>query len=196
MKKSILIVGTHRSGTTNLTNALSRILNLKMLQEPWNYYLFNTDENKYPEVLKEYGVIKSLVQQLPVGWKPKDRVKFYVELVNRYSNVILLGRKDRNALAESYFRQMQFGDSNWHKTYSLEHPSMLKLDMEFINSNCDTLVEISKETNIPITWYEDLYSGNVEQVTEVLKNWNFKINIKTLMENTNPLNRYRKFNLI
>ena len=194
----VLIVGTHRSGTTNLANALSEILSLEMLQEPWNYYLFNEEENLYPEVIYKYGIIKSLVQQYPKSWKNNNIVDFYADLISKYSNVVLLGRKDRKALAESYFRQMQFGNENWHTEYTLQSTSMLKIDMDFINRYCDILEEISKLVNIPITWYEDLYSGERTKVLKSLENWNFSSNFSTdyFMNFVNPINKYRKSYLL
>ena len=193
MDGGILIVGTHRSGTTNLLNSLAQIFDTSKIEEPWNYYLFSHHECKYPQILQQYGIVKSLVEQVPYYWKKEYTVDFYLDLIDHYSKVVLLGRKNRIAIAESYARQMQFGDHDWHKEYSIEDTSILKLDMEFINETCDTLIEISEKSGIPITWYEDLYSGEVNKLKKVVNNWNFNVDIPILLEYTNPHNRYRKF---
>ena len=66
----ILIIGTHRSGTSNLMMALAQIYNLKHIPEPWNRELNessnrNTEYFNYPDILNRYGVVKSLVQHYP-----------------------------------------------------------------------------------------------------------------------------------
>lgn len=190
MFKKVLIIGTHRSGTTNLLTSLSEVLDLKPLEEPWNKWLHGEGTYKYPDILPEYGIIKTLLEQIPPGWSTLD---FYIDLTKKYSNVILLTRRDRVALAESYARQMQFGNEDWHTEYIVEDTSKLLLDMEFVNKYCDMLLELSNITNIPITWYEDLYSGNKHTVRSVVEKWGLDLDINSFIKYVNPKNRYRKF---
>ena len=66
----VLIIGTHRSGTSNLMMALSEVFNLKHIPEPWNLKLNeslerNSENFTYPDILNRYGIVKSLVDHYP-----------------------------------------------------------------------------------------------------------------------------------
>lgn len=224
MNSPILVIGTYRSGTQNFTNSISEHLKLIKLTEPWNLFLHPNKNHLQYKLPKDWYpnsyIVKSLITQLPIGWnglgvddvryyqlaypkksieevKPtfrEDIVSFYLDLIKKYKNVVILGRKDRVALAESYVRQLTFGKSNsWHTEYKIENPNKLYLNMKYFNTICDILEEISEKSGIPITWYEELYSGNVDRVKKVSKLWNFDIDVSKFMKYVDPKNRYRKF---
>ena len=194
VRPNILIVGPHRSGSTNLMNSLSKILGSHCIEEPWNYYLHSKGKYDYPFFLKDYGVVKSLIEQKAAEWKKPDIVDFYLHCIELFDYVIILNRKDRIALAESYARQMQFGEvGSWHVKYIIEDTSVLNLELDKINTWCDNINELSKKSNIPVTWYEELYSGDKVKFTNEVSKWNLDINIDSFFNHFNPKNRYRKF---
>jgi len=191
-KSNILIVGPHRSGTTSLMKGLGEILELKTIEEPWNYYLHNTGEYEYPYFFKEYRLVKSLIEQKAIEWKKLSTIKFYLHCFELFDHIIILSRRDRTALAESYAHQMQFGNfESWHTNYTIKDTGVLNLETSKVNNWCDNIVELSNKSNIPITWHEDLYSGNTEILEEIVRKWGFSIDIQRLQKYINPKNKYR-----
>ena len=203
----VLIIGTHRSGTTNLFNSLGKHLNLSSIEEPFNYYKWGTDKFSYPNDVFKYDVVKSLVTHIPFNFSTQslahimnysnymleDRVRFIEDIVKRYECTILLTRKDRRSLAESYFRQLQYGDhSNWHVKYTMEDVKTLNINMDFINTYCDLIETIGLKLNKQVTYYEDLYSGNEKVVKTTIDTWNLNIQTKDFIKYLNPNNRYRQ----
>ena len=193
VRPNILIVGPHRSGSTNLMNSLSKILGLYYIEEPWNYYLHSKGKYDYPFFLKDYGVVKSLIEQKAAEWMKPDIVDFYLHCIELFDYVIILNRKDRIALAESYARQMQFGEvGSWHVNYKIEDTSVLNLELDKINTWCDNINELSNKSNIPVTWYEDLYSGDDHKIKGILIKWGFDIDFDLFKSSVDPKNKYRQ----
>ena len=203
----VLIIGTHRSGTTNLFNSLAEHLNLSSIEEPFNYYKWKTTKFSYPNDVFKYDVVKSLVTHIPFNFSTESlpfimnysnymldqRVRFMQDIVKRYKTTILLTRKDRKALAESYYRQLQYGDhSNWHVKYTMEDVSTLNINMDFINTYCDFIETLGLTLKINVTYYEDLYSGNENKVKKAIDTWNLPIETKDFMKYVDPYNRYRQ----
>ena len=188
----ILLISPHRCGSTTLMNTLGNLLQLNIVEEPWNYYLHNVEKYAYP-YSPNNSIVKSLIEQRAVQYKVTNNVSFYLECIKLFDRVIILNRKDRVALAESYARQMQFGASDsWHEQYTLNHPEMLNLDMNKVNSWCDNILEVSNISNIPITWYEDLYSGDIEKIKLIVDDWKLDISIEELSHRVHPKYKYRK----
>ena len=48
------------------------------------------------------------------------------------------------------------------------------------------------EWNIPITYYEDLYSGIKSKVVKCINSWDLDIKFSDLFFYTTPANKYRK----
>ena len=189
---NILLISPHRCGSTTLMNTLGNLLQLNIVEEPWNYYIHNVEDYIYPYSPKS-SIVKSLVEQKALQSKASDNVSFYLECIELFDRVIILSRKDRVALAESYARQMQFGKADsWHEQYTVEHPEMLNLDINKVNTWCDDILKIANYSNIPITWYEDLYSGDIEKIKTVTESWGLNINIKKLSHKIHPKYKYRK----
>lgn len=193
VRPNILIVGPHRSGSTNLMKSLGKILGLKTIEEPWNYHLHDIGKFEYPYFLKDYGLVKSLIEQKSAEWKKSNIVEFYLHCIELFDYVVILNRKDRIALAESYARQMQFGEiGSWHVKYSVKDTSVLNLELGKINTWCDDITELSKRSNIPITWYEDLYSNNDNKLKKIISQWGFNVDFNLLKDSVDPKNKYRK----
>lgn len=199
VKPSILIVGTPRSGTTNLLKGLSSHYNTLAAFEPWNH---KNGEHLHDEnistVTGKYRLVKCLVNQRPVIHKGTHIGEFYKDIIPNYKNVILLGRKNVHDLAISLGYQYQktgiekFPSHNWHTTYSVDEEKIKPL-YTMATERLLELVTLSEFTGIPITWYEDLYSSDVETVTKTFNSLNLDIDIKSFIKYLNPNNRYRKF---
>ena len=190
----ILIIGTHRSGTSNLMMALSEVYNLKHIPEPWNIELNEslnrtTEYFTYPDILNRYGVIKSLVEHYPSTFNSAS--DFYLDCKKHFDHIIILGRENRIQLAES--KAYAKLNNTWYSTYSIEKNNTLDLDMGGVNKECDDLIKISSKLRIPITWYEDLYSGDMSVINHVVSKWSLGIETNIISRYLNPKDKLRKF---
>ena len=186
----VLILGTHRSGTTNLTRTLGKVCNLLYVGEPWNYGLWSKETYKYPDVLKRFTLVKTIVEHVPYNLQGISIFNFYADLVTYFDNVIILSRKDRVALAES--RAHAITQGQWQEKYSIAEPDKLDLDMKIVNERCDLIIKIAKSLSLPITWYENLYSGDLDTVTKSIKPWGIDIDPNELMPHLDPKNKLRQ----
>ena len=71
----VLILGTHRSGTTNLTRTLGKVCNLLYVGEPWNSGLWSNETYKYPDVLKRFNLNNSINSKKSYGGTSFDNIK-------------------------------------------------------------------------------------------------------------------------
>lgn len=191
----ILIIGAPRCGTTTLTKSLSEILDLEAIIEPWNG-MYNTNlENLYTHTFNGNIVLKTMVEHTPHDVEDFDG--FIKGFVKNFNNVILLGRKNIQACLESFAYQWVYDGNDpdfWHENYIFNN----KLDVEPYRDEVthwlSKLDEVSNYLDIPITWYEDLYSGDEKLVKEIIKSWNLNIETTDLIKFVTPLKRYRRFN--
>ena len=188
----ILIIGTPRSGSSNITLSLSNILKLDSFQEPYNYSHPKLKNRIYPEISSKGIVIKTLFHQTPKN--VTDCFKFYKEEIKKFDRVIILARKDIKAAYESFnYNVVENEDRNWHNQYIYDDYkfnedifySYLKWSLE--------IIEFSKLHNLNITWYEDLYSKDINLVEEITKTWNLKITGEQLIKELNRKPKYRKY---
>ena len=189
----ILIIGTHRSGTSNLMMALAQIYNLKHIPEPWNRELNessnrNTEYLNYPDILNRYGVVKSLVQHYPSIFNSAS--DFYLDCKKHFDHIIILGRENRIALAES--KAYAKLNNTWYSTYSIEKSNSLNLDMDSVNKECSELVKIASLLKLPVTWYEELYSGDMDLINHAVSKWSLDIETNVISRFLNPKDKLRK----
>jgi len=194
-KPRILIVGTARSGTTNLSKALKYTFGLQKLGEPWNqqwndYHLGpDTEPFPFPEGIKPYSLVKTLVQQLPRN--KTNHVEFLTELSGYFDKTILLSRRDLTAMALSFEKAKEIG--HWHTEYVVEDESKYNLDTRF-HKFCQNLLEqVADILNLPITWYEELYSGDRQLFEKEVNKWELDIDIDYFSKYFDPEDRLRKF---
>lgn len=110
-KKSILIVGVHRSGTTFLGGKLGKQIG-KFISEPWNSWV-HIDSYKastYPidsYISKSDTVIKTFPDQLPINYTG-SKLDWLLEVVEYIgvSRTILISRKNFKEHLTSYTNLM------------------------------------------------------------------------------------------
>lgn len=198
----ILILGPGRSGTTSLSRGISSVLNLRYINEPWNYREDTDTQIKYPDDIGTYGLIKCLINQVPFQFRehkngfefnPNRIVDFNLDLQKHFDYIILLSRRDRLEVAKSTAYQRKFGTpATWHQEYVIPDENALDIKMEVTNAFCDIAERVSEVTGIPITWYEDLYSGDKKLIKKVIDIWGFNVDLESLYPYIDPKNRYRK----
>lgn len=90
-------------------------------------------------------------------------LEFYKNIYKEFDEIILLSRKDLKECAESWAYLMHnnhtFGyDSTTH--YIWETPPNIESHYTNITKWDIELTQLSKEFNIPITYYEDIFDSN------------------------------------
>lgn len=194
----VLIIGTPRSGTSTLNRAIGTSANLKRYGEPWNRNL-HSNILPFPYEFESKCVVKTLVNQIPYGYDNFPIHDFYSELLKLFDKVILLGRKSREDLLISFTYQMQSDiadptrvSTDWHTKYQPDIPALdLETYRSDINYICDLLLDVSKYFNLPITWYEDLYSGNLDFTEKFIDSLELSLDKKTFYKWMNPKRKLR-----
>ena len=186
----ILIIAICRSGSTALTTLFGRIFDYTTYYEPFNFK--SAAYQIFPNTLPSNCVVKTISDQ-----KPKDVVDildFYTKYVNEYDRVILLSRKDKQLVYESILHRVTyFFNRDWHTPYIYQELPENKEIREYVKNQSNLIESLSDILNIPITWYEDIYSGNIDLVKREITKWNIdSINYENTLEYLNPKNKYRK----
>lgn len=192
----ILIIATPRSGSSTLTSVLTKKLKCNSWFEPYNFthptlkkrVPFNKPEGRI--------VVKTMINQVPYKnySTSANYIDFYKQEIKNYDRVIILTRKDILSAYESYnFKVKKDPHGNWHSSYIYRDVDFdSELYSQYITWT-SKIIELSFQQNIPITWYEDLYSGNKETLSILTNQWNIGINESELLK---ELNRYKKYRLI
>lgn len=180
----ILILGVARSGTTSLLNSIGN-LNYIKIGEPFNYEI---NKNKYDFPLRELNEYNRVCVKCTALQKPLEYsgtvLNFYKNFIHLFDKTILLDRRNLNEHLLSYanlryriYAGMNIWDS-WDEN---------DIDSDFLNkffgSNLEIHIksskiiidEISKELNIPITYYEDLYGIDRTKSKKLIQSWNLNL---------------------
>ena len=192
----VLIIGTWRSGTTSLSRAIES-QGFKTFLEPFNTGLFNGRNHLYPiKKINSYKnvLVKTLSSHLPKNSK-LNIVEFYVKFIKEFDFILLLDRKDLNEHKESFLHMNWRLDSKesvmqqWDETtVPMKYRQKFKETNRYYELEMQKIILkiISKSTNIPITYYEQLYSNDREQSLNIIKSWNLNLDNIILNEELNP----------
>ena len=187
----ILIIAIPRSGSTTLIRAMSSTLKLNRIDEPFNEELWgNVNWNYKPE---NNVVVKSLINIIVPN---HNTINFYKEYSKLFDKTIILSRKNTQEAAESYAFQIWKNSKNpntWHHKYNYNQPGDIDKWVEFMIKNTSDLEILSKELNIEIDWYEDLYCGDEEKIVNFLNKHEIDVDIPEFSEYLNPKHRLRQF---
>ena len=164
----ILIIATPRTGSTELTSRLSRMLSLKPIYEPFNdMNPFNFHHPSFMEhhSLPEDCVVKSLVGQIPYRKRTNMNNEYLIQICKEFyemysknfDKVILLGRRDLVAQTESW---NWFTNKNNNEPYIYAKQPHYDENEKYIHDRDRILRQLSKHLDLPITYYEDIYNGD------------------------------------
>jgi hypothetical protein len=145
----VLIISLPRTGSTSLLYKLASEKGLKPLFEPFD----GSNRVKYNG--ESDVVVKTIISHHSNNLK----------LSKEFDEVILLSRKNLLECAESHAYQTYFSKV---KNYNSNHPyyyedvidSVFKVCYDDIIRWDVELSELSKQTNIPISYYEDIFDVN------------------------------------
>jgi len=188
----ILIVASSRSGSTTLTRMIGNILNYVQYHEPFNYGHPSYASKIFPKILSNNCVVKSIIDQKPIGGG--DILEFYKKYVNKFDKVILLSRKNKQEVYESMLHRVTyFWNGDWHTPYIYEELPENDRVRKWVQHQSNLLESLSEISNIPITWYEDIYSGNKALVELKIKEWKIdSVTYENSKKYLNTENKYRK----
>lgn len=145
--KSCLIIASPRSGSTNLMRSIARGNKLRECFEP-----FGSKTSRKLRI--ENHCTKVIARRKPV--------EYWIELTTKFDKFILLSRQDIIASGES-LTKLAFSDSHNPdlKWTSLTEKEALHLNeyTGIVNQSVVVIKELSKALNIPINYYEDVYSS-------------------------------------
>lgn len=182
----ILIIGTLRSGTTTLMNAIGNGLKLNICNEPFlksnKNIIYNSNENNI--------VLKTMVHHQ--SFAEMD------ELRNSFDKTILLSRKDINAVWESicnviYKRDvLKLDEDVWLNPYTHNNDSLDDTHKFGVHHRLNLIIKYSLHSNLDIIWYEDLFSLDRNISENTFNSIGLNLSYESIYEYMNPLNRYRK----
>lgn len=179
----VLIVASPRSGSTNLTQAISEILKLKKVYEP-----FNPNTNKDPFLFPDNSITKIITYDKPI--------EFYLDYISNFDRVIYLTRDNIEKAYESYIHAyIQHSNKSWHKKYiyneSIERD---ELRYNFIETCSNIVKEVAKLNKKSYLIYEELYSKDFNIYNKAIDKVDFDIDRNYLRVLLNPKNKLRQVN--
>lgn len=144
----VLIIALPRTGSTSLLYKIAKERNLKPFFEPFDgtgRVVYNNEDN---------SVVKTIIPHHSNN----------LELINTFDEVTLLNRRNLKELIESHAYQTHFSK----KGYNSNNPYVYKQPPQEIVNLCtsdilnwnEQIIYLSEITNIPITYYEDIFDGN------------------------------------
>lgn len=199
----ILIVGTHRSGTTSLLRGIGE-QGYNKISEPFNRRFRDTIYD-YPIKqirVNKFVCVKSIITQVP-NTENYNPIKFYYQWSKDFDKIVLLDRLDEyehwlsycNLLNKTFNSGSDKLHDSWYKEeitsdveerlISLGYKEELKKEKVFIN-------ELSEVLKIPMTYYEDLFSFDRDHSLETINGMGLNLNSLKLLNYLDPNKRYMK----
>jgi len=149
----VLLITLPRTGSSSLLKKIAEEQNLISIVEPFNNVNGNLEKYKYYNWENANNIcVKTHINH-------KD-VTFYLDFVKFFDKVILLSRKDLNALAESLSYANHF--QNFTEKYEWIDTPNLNENIKLVKEFNKKLSKLSKLTNIKISYYEDLFNSKSE----------------------------------
>ena len=143
----VSILCTSRSGSTNLSLYLKKVLDLGLVNTP-----FINNEGLIGS-LKKNNLYKLMIHRLPSGYS--DLYKFGKDVISLSDAVVLYDRKDKLQQSESLaFRKLKYENdfSKYHirEPYDNIDENVVNKCLLQYNKQTDVITKLSKDFNIPI----------------------------------------------
>jgi hypothetical protein len=204
----IIILGPPRSGSSCLYKSLYGSINYTMgLFEPISPYTeykafpyenFNKINN-HLEIIRTHptNIVEKNVIILPnldtntvFNLDTNTVFNFYKNYLTNFDKIILLYRNNIKEHAESY--KTSIITNNWENPYrftEIDYTDVLPI----LKSKNKVILQLADFFNIPLTYYEDLYSNNKEYLNNFLNFYNIKLdNYEHFIHNMNTKNRLKQ----
>lgn len=191
----ILIIATPRCGSTTLTHVFSKVHHLRKYLEPYNYDHPDTTLIRLPKNIPEKVVTKTMYMQLPdwFSYNSGSSHDFYKEEIKKYDHVVVLTRRDILLAYESYNYMTKVDPlGHWHTGYIYREADFDIPQYSLFLKWHSEILEFANKLNLPITWYEDLYSKDLSKLPHIVNNWNTGITVQQLTDELKNHTKYRK----
>jgi hypothetical protein len=167
----ILLLGTPRSGSTSLVRLINSHINLpnyKMVIEPFNNSLYFDGNNTIETLLQYENILVKNLFLVGNDEYPKESFDNVYEYFNwcysYFDKILILDRKDKTTQSESFvINETMWREKgvDWHtqKIYNIEtiEPVYLNTMVDRYTESSQILNNISKEENLPLFYYEDIF---------------------------------------
>jgi len=191
-KRKYLIIAPPRTGSSSLLLAIKLATDLKSLSPANSPF----DEKKFLEDLKKYdGVITKMDPC-------KQSRSFLGKLVKKYDRVVILIRENIVDHALSNTRAGYY--KNYDGVYEIEEETELKVAhkklkpkvLQSCMKQTFNALQLAIQYKIPILTYEELYTGEGEDLWKTLKEFGIKWKdigddkFQKILQIMNPINKY------
>jgi len=188
----IQIFSTPRTGTTTLYNALITTINYSAgFFEPMNYnnsfgiidhdnFLKIKSEDKFQQhllnvkncnvtVVEKNTITRSInfLNESKIIEDMDVQFDFYTSYLQNFDKIILLYRRDVRATCKSLSHAIE--TNQWQVPYEAVPSADYIKYIPTINENNKLIIRLSQHFHIPITYYEDLYSGDSKHIDTLLE---------------------------
>jgi hypothetical protein len=150
---NVLLITLPRTGSTSLLKKISKEKNLNSISEPFNDV--NGNLQKYNNF--KWDEITDVCVKTHINHKD---IKYYLDFIKNFDEVILLSRKNLIECAESLSYANHF--KNFTEKYEWVNTPNLKENIKLVKGFNKELEKLSKLTNIEISYYEDLFNSESE----------------------------------
>ena len=195
----ILIFASARSGSTELTHALSKLLKLKSSLEPFNPLNIKglTEEqiNTIGNNIPDNTITKVLSMHRTRKW--------YLSYINKFDKVIYLTRDNTKLATESFYWAMHRKEvenanypvsSKWHMSYSFNSSkvNISKWIAKHITNSTEEVKSVAYLNNNSYIVYEDLYSNDITEYNKAVDYIGLDLDRIQLRDILHPSKKYRK----
>ena len=190
MKTKIQIIGPPRSGTTSLYEAFRDNINYTTgIFEPINQnsqYKIPISQTLNPQLKSHLNVINSsptnIIEKNVIFISSLTSLdeqiisitSFYKKYLISFDKIIFIYRNDIESQAKSLKNCMTSG--NWFFPYKPLDKVNYEDMFPIIEAQNTIVKNLSNFFNIPLTYYEDLYSNNINYLNKFLNSYNIKLN--------------------
>lgn len=187
----ILIFASPRSGSTALSHALSKLLKLPEILEPFNpLNIKNLTEQEVNDL--KYKIPKDCIVKVLSKHRPRD---YFLEYIAYFDKVIFLTRNNILAAYESFYRSLKLNDiKQWHLPYMFDSSTHKKDKPIFnhIKTSTEEVKLVAYLNKKSYIIYEDLYSDNINNFNNTFKSFELDIDKERLRKFLDPKRKYRK----
>jgi hypothetical protein len=167
----ILVISLPRTGSTSFSKKLAKDNNLSFVFEPFapNAELLNILKNFDTDYKKDDVVVKTLINdEYSIDW--------LIELSKEFDKTYLLSRKDLKQCVDSWaYLNYNRGEIDFETEYYWEKtPNYDECEKQIYDWN-DKLKLISKQLNIPIRYYEDIFDSTKNRLRKGDKQFDKKL---------------------
>jgi hypothetical protein len=195
----ILIFASPRSGSTELTYALAKLLKFKFSLEPFNPLnikgLTEDQINNKGNNISNNKIVKVLSVHRPRKW--------YLNYISKFDKVIYLTRKNAKLAIESFqwainnkeLKNAKYPTvSKWHMSYTF-NPLNITMDkwvVEHMTKCVEEVKAVAYLNKKSYILYEDLYSEDITVFNSIVDQIDLDLDKVKLRDMLHPSKKYRK----